>query len=119
MRFPKRLALIVAAVVATVGAAASARAATAFICTPAGVGVFASKAVSLRCTTGAPPGNSIFYFAFSLKKKEAPLMLQLFMAAKAEGKLLAIFYEPDDLSGQKIGCSPSECRLLLAAEIQS
>jgi hypothetical protein len=111
----KGLAVAVAAVISTLAGVTIARAST-FTCTPTGVGIFAKQRVHVRCTPTAPGG--IGFFAFSLKKKEAPLMLEVFTSAKAQGKNLVIYYDPNDLSGPKIGCATADCRVLIGAEIQ-
>lgn len=111
----KGLAVAVTAVISTLAVAEVVHA-SVFICTPTGVAVFAKQRAHVRCTPAAPGGIS--YFAFSLKKKEAPLMLEVFTSAKAQGKNLAIYYDPNDLSGPKIGCGTADCRVLVGAEIQ-
>lgn len=115
MSFKKRLALIIAVAVSTSVAAGSTRA-EFFSCTPETVGIFVKQRIHVRCATPAP-GN-IFYFAYSVKKKEAPSLVELFTAAKAQGKNVGIYYDPNDLKGAKIGCQTNDCRLFYGAEIR-
>ncbi|MCC6850645.1 MAG: hypothetical protein IT294_19315 [Deltaproteobacteria bacterium] len=110
-------AVAVTMVVRTTGAAAPTWT-TTFFCTPMNVAMFAAQRMHVRCTTGGSPGGNIVYFAFSAKKKDAAPMLDLLLSAKAQGKHLMIYYNPDDLSGQKIGCATNDCRLIVGAELR-
>jgi hypothetical protein len=122
MGFLKRrhvCAVITAAVMlAAVSSMAAVTWTATFTCTPLFIAAFPPQRIHVRCTAGAPPANSIYYFAFSTKKKEAPLVLEVLLAAKAQGKNLLIYYNPEDLSGQKIGCATNDCRLIYGAEIR-
>lgn len=90
-----------------------------FTCTPAAVATFTDR-VHVRCTTGAPPGNAIFYFAYCSANDSAlaSRFLSTFTTAKVTAKNLVIFYTQSDLSGASCGCSTSDCRALTGAEIQ-
>jgi len=95
-----------------VGAALAAQ--TSFVCQASGVGVFPKQRIHLRC---ANPQSGIGFFALSVKKKEAALMLPVFTIAVAQNQHVVVFYDPADLSGEKIGCGVADCRLLQAIEM--
>ncbi|MCL5996451.1 MAG: hypothetical protein M1546_10425 [Chloroflexi bacterium] len=90
-----------------------------FTCTPAAVAVFTER-VHVRCSTGAAPGNAIFYFAYCSQQDSAlaSRFLSTFTTAKVTGKNVIIFYSQNDLSGANCGCSTSDCRVLTGAEVQ-
>jgi hypothetical protein len=115
MSFPKQIVLASAVVLAMLVAADSARA-NFFVCTPQAIAVFPKQRIHVSCATPAP-GN-VVYFAFSVKKKEAPLLVELFTAARTLGKNVGIYYDPNDLKGEKIGCLASDCRLFYGADIR-
>ncbi len=109
--------LLLAASIPTQASAPAAPTA-AFTCTPTGVAIFTNR-VHVRCTPAAP--NSIAYFAYctATDSATASRFLSVFTTAKATGKNLVIFYDPNDLTGQqKCGCANGDCRLLTGAEIQ-
>jgi hypothetical protein len=45
-------------------------------------------------------------------------MLSLLAEALSSGLNVAVLYDPDDLSGEKIGCLNSDCRLMSAAAME-
>lgn len=64
----------------------------------------------VQCQSAAPGG--IAYFVYNTKNKEAPMVMNLLTTALAGNKTLTIVYNPADLSGAKIGCLNSDCRLI-------
>lgn len=86
-----------------------------FICTPVGVAVFDQR-VHVRCLTAAPGG--IVYFAVSTSdSKKAARFLSVMLSAKAQGKNLAVYYDPNVL-GTAFGCGSFDCRPASGMEIQ-
>ena len=90
-----------------------------FLCTPTAVATFTNR-VHVRCSTGAPPGSAIFYFAYCSANDAAlaSRFLSTFTTAKVTAKNLYIFYTQSDQSGANCGCSTVDCRVLTGAEIQ-
>ena len=88
-----------------------------FSCTPTEVAVFTKlvngQRIHVRCSTEAPPGG-IYWFAYGSKKvpSDADRFLSLITFAIQNSKTLTIWYDPDDLSGDKIGCWSADCRLI-------
>jgi hypothetical protein len=97
-------ALILMPVVASAGS-------DSFFCDANGVAIIPKKRISMRCASPAPGG--IVFFDMSLKNKvEAPLAIQVMTAAVTQNKDVQVVYDPDDLSGEKIGCNAMNCRLI-------
>ena len=93
--------------------------ADSFLCAPTAVATFTNR-VHVRCSTGAAPGNAIFYFAYcsANNSAQASRFLSTFTTAKVTAKNLVIYYTASDLSGVNCGCSTADCRVLTGAEVQ-
>jgi hypothetical protein len=100
-----------------VSAAAPAAPLNVFNCTPSTVAAFSNR-VHVSCNPAAP--NSIVYFAYCSTKDSAGAnrFLSVFTTAKALGKGLNIYYDPNDTSGTSCGCASNNCRVLYGAEVR-
>jgi len=118
----KRFSILVLAVLAFVvpllePVAGTIAIADIFSCTPTEAGVFTKSGggprIHVRCSTEAPPGG-IYWFAYGSKKapSDADRFLNLITFAIQNTKTLRIWYDPSDLSGDKIGCQVGDCRLI-------
>lgn len=95
-----------------------------FACTPTGVASFDTR-IHVRCSTpytyydvGGSP-SSIYWFAFPNRDSAtASRMLSLATSAQLAGKNLAIFFNPDDLSGGSWGCQTGDCRVMWGLELK-
>lgn len=113
LAFGLGLGIIVASI------ASSAFAAT-FSCDAAGVGFF-NKAgggprIHLRCNA-ATPGGVVFFAMGTKNKTEAALALQMLTEAVAGARPVTVYYDPNDVSGTKIGCGSADCRLFQGVEM--
>jgi hypothetical protein len=109
--------LLVASVPTQAGNPADPAAPTvSFICTPIGVAEFTTR-VHVRCN---PADGAIAYFAYcsANNSSTAARFLSVFIAAKATGKNIAVYYTASDTSGTACGCSSGDCRVVTGAEIQ-
>jgi hypothetical protein len=87
---------------------------TSVICTPTGVATFSSR-IHIRC---AQSFSGVIFFAYrSSDSKGAARYMSMATSALISGRNVWIFYDPADLSGAKIGCQTSDCRLLRGLEI--
>ena len=70
------------------------------------------------CTV--PYNSSISYFAYCSTNDSATAsrMLGIFTAAKATGKNVGLYFDPNDTSGTACGCQSSNCRVVGGAEIR-
>ncbi|HZY42277.1 MAG TPA: hypothetical protein VFF59_09795 [Anaerolineae bacterium] len=69
--------------------------------------------IHIRCQTAV---GGISYFALGTSNTtHVARVLSVLTTAQVAGRTLGILYDPADLSGQQIGCSNSDCRLILAA----
>lgn len=85
-----------------------------FTCSPSYVGEFDNR-VHVRCSTAAP--GAIYYFATPTSdSKRAARVLSVFLTAKALGKNLRMYYNPNS-SGSSFGCGYSDCRPIDYVEI--
>ena len=91
---------------------------TAFYsCAPLTVGSFYNR-VHVLCTAPAPGGISYFAYCTAFDSANASRMLSIFTAAKATGKNVGVYYDPNDLNGASCGCQTSDCRAISGAEIR-
>ena len=88
-----------------------------YSCTPLTVGSFYDR-VHVLCSVAAPGGISYFAYCTSFNSANASRMLSIFTAAKATGKDIGMYYDPDDLNGTACGCQTSNCRVISGAEIR-
>lgn len=92
-----------------------------FLCDVDKVAVFtkASGGARIHAHCASPAPGGISYFALDLKKSklEAPMLIELLSTAVAFDHSVYVFYDPDDLSGAKIGCATGDCRLMHGAEL--
>ena len=85
-----------------------------FTCTPSYIGEFDNR-VHVRCSIAASGG--IYYFATPTSdSKRAARVLSVFMTAKALGKNLRMYYNPN-ANGSSFGCGFSDCRPIDYIEI--
>lgn len=124
--FVRRVALVLALVVVMlVGLAAStptlasapAAPSTFYSCTPLTVAVFEDR-LHVACTV--PYNAAITYFAYctASDSSTASRLLSIFTAAKATGKNVGVYFDPNDTSGTTCGCSSSDCRIVWGADIR-
>lgn len=87
--------------------------ATWISCVPVEVMAYEQR-IHIRCQTAV---GGISYFALSTSNNTSHVarILSVLTTAQVAGRTLGILYDPADLSGQQIGCSNSDCRLILAA----
>jgi len=90
---------------------------TFYSCTPLTVGSFFDR-VHVFCSAAAPGGISYFAYCTSFNSANASRMLSIFTAAKATGKDIGMYYDPNDLNGASCGCQASNCRVISGAEIR-
>jgi hypothetical protein len=87
-----------------------------YICTPTYIGAFQTR-VHVLCSVAAPGG--IFYFAApTTDSKNAARVLSLMLTAKALGKNLQIYYDPNG-DGSAFGCQTNDCRPIDAIEMMN
>ena len=87
-------------------------------CIPAEVAVFTtSPRIHVKCTS---PTNNILYFAVGTADAGlADRVLQVALSAFNAGRALSIAYDPNDLSGESMGCLNADCRLIISvAEVK-
>jgi hypothetical protein len=80
-------------------------------CTPIEVGL-KDKEVFVRCSGEVGGGISYFGHSTSPDAPAAARILTVLSTALVAGRTLVIFYEPNDTSGDGIGCQASNCRLI-------
>lgn len=98
---------------ASVLAATGAPAAAATIrCQPDEVAVLPNR-IHIRCE--AAVGGVSYYAVPVADAPHAARMLSLLSTALVAGRTLVLTYEPSDTSGETLGCSASNCRLLHGA----
>jgi len=85
-------------------------------CTPARVGVFATR-IHVKCTAAV---SGIWYFAYpTTDVAGVARVLSVLNTALVTGRTVVILYDPGDTtSGPPVGCAASDCRLLQALEIK-
>ncbi len=93
---------------------------TAFVCTPASVGVFTDiipGRVHVRCSNSYNDnGATIYYWAFSASDSAAASRYQsLFSTALVTGTNVTVYFIPGDTSGATWGCGISDCRRIWGA----
>lgn len=85
-------------------------------CAPTEVTTFEGR-IHVRCQDPVAP--SIVFLALSTADARfAARTLGVGVAAFAAGKGLSVLFDPDDLSGQAIGCLNADCRLIQALGIR-
>ena len=112
------LAVILLLVSSTPTQARAPSAPTAFYqCTPSTVGVFTNR-IHVLCT--APYNTTIYYFGYCsiCDSATASRLLSIFTAAKALGKNVGVYFDPNDTSGTACGCQSNDCRVVSGAEIR-
>ena len=99
----------------TQGAAAAVQSETAK-CTPAEVVVFVNAPrIHVKCTA---PTNKILYFAVGTTDTAlAQRVLTVMTDALVYGKALSIVYNPNDVTGEAIGCLSADCRLIVSVSL--
>jgi hypothetical protein len=81
-----------------------------FTCSPVEAAVFPKSRVHVRCASGDGP---ILFFALSVADSEdANRILSISSAALLAKRELLILYDPNDVSGDSIGCLANNCRLI-------
>jgi hypothetical protein len=100
----------------TASAAAPDTPAAVFNCAPSTVAAFTNR-VHVSCN---PAAGAITYFAYCSAKDPggASRFLSVFTTAKAIGKNLNIYYNPNDTSGTDCGCQTGDCRVITGAEVR-
>ena len=88
-----------------------------FDCAPVTVAVFTNR-VHVSCNPLAPGNIAYFAYCSTTDSATASRFLSTFTAAKALGKNINIYYNPNDTSGTTCGCLSGNCRVLTGAEIQ-
>lgn len=123
-RYLKRailVVLIVAAVAFSVASgstqAGAPSAPTVFYqCVPSVVGAFTDR-VHVFCAT--PYNGTISWFAYcTADSATASRLLSVFTTAKATGKDVGLYFDPNNTSGTACGCAASNCRLVTGAEVR-
>jgi len=84
-------------------------------CTSVAVAVYANR-IHVECSVAAPGGIRFFALG-TANSSHAARILSVLSMAHVTGKDLRILYDPDDSSGDAIGCQASDCRLIDAAII--
>lgn len=86
-----------------------------FDCRAQGVAVYTQR-VHIRCANSA---GAIRYFAMrsSANRDFVNRTLTVANTAVVAGKIIKIQYNPNDTSGQNVGCGAADCRLIQAVEI--
>jgi hypothetical protein len=86
-------------------------------CTPSTVGVFTNR-IHVLCTV--PYNGTIGYFGYCSAGDSATAsrLLSVFTAAKALGKNVGVYFDPNDTSGAACGCQSTDCRVVSGAEIR-
>jgi hypothetical protein len=81
-------------------------------CVPVEVIAYEQR-IHVQCQTAI---SGVSYFALGTSNtSNVARILSVLTTAQVAGRTLSILYDPADLSGQQIGCSNSDCRLILAA----
>jgi hypothetical protein len=104
-----RLAAVTTALIFTLQCSGAAWADQWFDCQPDAVAFIPKKRIHVRCSN---PQNNISFFAMKAKGKDTPVMLTLLTEAMAQGWTVAVFFDLDDLSGEKFGCQNADCRIM-------
>lgn len=109
-------ALVVPSSLPTVPGVSAAPLMTVSSCTPSTVATFTNR-VHVSCN---PAVGSITYFAYCSTQNPglADRFLSVFTTAKALGKVLYIYYDPNDTSGTACGCGSGDCRVITGAEVR-
>lgn len=71
--------------------------------------------IHVQCNPG---DGAINYFALSVANADASRVLSLVATAVAARRPLFITYDPNDVSGDAIGCSIANCRLIQAVFLE-
>jgi hypothetical protein len=98
-------------------ASAPAAPAAFYQCTADNVAAFTNR-VHLHCTVAY--NTNIYYFAYCSTNDSATAsrMLSVFLAAKAVGGHIGLYFDPNDTSGTSCGCGSSDCRVVTGAEVR-
>ena len=83
-------------------------------CVPDRVATYTTR-MHIRCAAAI---NGIYFFAVPISdSKHAARMLATMLTAQAAGLPTRVLFDPDDTSNLPPGCLETDCRLLLAIEI--